>query len=64
LLGGNGNGIEGDTAWNTEVSVILESDLAARRGAEGAIEGDYGILNGRLKITSRQSLVKYELQRY
>lgn len=36
---GNGNGIEGDTAWNTEVSVILESDLAARRCAEGDYRG-------------------------
>lgn len=64
LLDGNGNGIEGDTVWNTEVSVILEPDPRLDGAQTAIIEGDYGMLNGRLEIPSRQALVKYVLQRY
>jgi len=64
LLEGNGNGIEGDTVWNTEVSVILEPDPRLDAAQKAIIEGDYGMLNGRLEVPSRQALVKYVLQRY
>ncbi|WP_236249955.1 helix-turn-helix transcriptional regulator [Pseudomonas cichorii] len=64
LLEGNGNGIEGDTVWNTEVSVTLEPDPQLDAAQKAIMEGDYGMLNGRLDIPSRQALVKYVLQRY
>ncbi|MBK4999924.1 WYL domain-containing protein [Pseudomonas sp. S31] len=64
LLDGNGNGIDGDTVWNTEVSVILEPDPRLDAAQKAIIEADYGMLNGRLEIPSRQALVKYLLQRY
>ncbi|MGE8045563.1 helix-turn-helix transcriptional regulator [Pseudomonas monteilii] len=64
LLEGNGNGIEGDSVWNTAVSVILKPDPRLDATQKAIIEGDYGMLNGRLEIPSRQALVKYVLQRY
>jgi predicted DNA-binding transcriptional regulator YafY len=64
LLDGNGNGIEGDTVWNTEVSVILKPDPRLDAAQKVIIEGDYGMQNGQLEIPSRQALVKYVLQRY
>ncbi|QWA27928.1 WYL domain-containing protein [Pseudomonas sp. RC3H12] len=64
LLDSNGNGIEGDGAWNTEVAVILQPDPRLDVVQRAIIEGDYGMLDGRLEIPTRQALVKYVLQRY
>ncbi|MBI6955973.1 helix-turn-helix transcriptional regulator [Pseudomonas sp. CCOS 191] len=64
LLDSNGNGIEGDGAWNTEVAVILLPDPRLDVAQRAIIEGDYGMLDGRLEIPTRQALVKYVLQRY
>ncbi len=44
--------------------MILEPDPQLDAAQKAIIEGDYGMLNGRLEIPSRQALVKYVLQRY
>lgn len=59
-----GNGIEGDDEWNTEVSVIIRPDERLAAAQKAIIETDFGMVDGKLEIYSRQALVKYVLQRY
>ncbi|MNO91353.1 hypothetical protein D3C76_828940 [compost metagenome] len=64
LLESNGNGIEGDAVWNSEISVILQPDARLDAAQKAIIQQDYGMLDGQLEIPTRQALVKYVLQRY
>ncbi|MBH3462577.1 helix-turn-helix transcriptional regulator [Pseudomonas putida] len=64
LLESNGNGAEGDEVWNSEIAVILQPDPRLDEAQKAIIQRDYGMIDGRLEIPTRQALVKYVLQRY
>ncbi|MPQ70844.1 MULTISPECIES: WYL domain-containing protein [unclassified Pseudomonas] len=64
LLGKAENVIVEDTAWNSEVAVIIEPDLRLTAAQKAIIETDFGMVDGQLVIPSRRALVKYVLQRY
>lgn len=64
LLESNGNGAEGDAVWNSEIAVILQPDPRLDDAQKAIIQRDYGMVDGRLEIPTRQALVKYVLQRY
>lgn len=58
------HGIEGDDEWNTEVPVLIIPDERLTPTQKAIIETDFGMVDGKLEIPSRQALVKYVLQRY
>lgn len=58
------NGIAGDDEWNTEVPVLIIPDERLMPVQKAIIETDFGMVDGKLEIPSRQALVKYVLQRY
>ena len=58
------HGIEGDHEWNTEVPVLIIPDERLTPTQKAIIETDFGMVDGKLEIPSRQALVKYVLQRY
>ncbi len=64
LLESNGNGAEDDEVWNSEIAVILQPDPRLDDAQKAIIQRDYGMVDGRLEIPTRQALVKYVLQRY
>ncbi|MGV8843537.1 MAG: helix-turn-helix transcriptional regulator [Pseudomonas sp.] len=57
-------GREGDEAWSTEVTVVIEPDLRLKPAQTAIIEIDYGMQDGQLLVPSRGALVQYVLQRY
>lgn len=53
-----------DSAWQTEVVIVIEPDPRLKPAQKSIIEQDYGMQNGQLEIPSRGALVQYILQRY
>ncbi|PUA30066.1 MAG: WYL domain-containing protein [Cellvibrio sp. 79] len=53
---------EKDTAWNTQVTVILEPDPRLSPQKQAVLVNDYQMQNGQLKITTRGCLVQYLLR--
>lgn len=53
-----------DSAWNALVDVIIEPDRRLNPAQQEIIKQDFGMLGGRLVVSSRGALVKYVLQRY
>ncbi|OLS60787.1 helix-turn-helix transcriptional regulator [Pseudomonas putida] len=64
LLDKTEKGIDLDDGWNTEVPIILQPDERLDVAQKAIIEADYGMVDGRLEISSRPALAKYVLQRY
>lgn len=56
------HGIEGDTQWNTFVTVRVVPDPRLSKEQREVIEVDYGMSDGALEIRSRARLVTYVLQ--
>ncbi len=51
-----------DTAWNTEVALILQPDPRLSVEKREVLENDYQMQNGQLHITTRACLVQYLIQ--
>ncbi|NMY99169.1 WYL domain-containing protein [Pseudomonas proteolytica] len=64
LLGKSDNPIGEDHVWQTAVDLVITPDQRLAAMQRAIIEADFGMLDGRLVIPSRQALVKYVLQRY
>jgi predicted DNA-binding transcriptional regulator YafY len=56
------HGVDGDTEWNTWVTVRIVPDPRLSREQCEVIEVDYGMSDGALEILSRARLVMYVLQ--
>jgi len=56
------HGVEGDTQWNTQVSIRIIPDPRLSPDQQGVIERDYGMEKGVLEITTRGKLVPYALK--
>ncbi len=56
------HGMDGDTAWNTKVTIKIKPDTRLAKEQRAVIARDYGMKNGVLKIPTRGSLVHYALK--
>ncbi|MBT4520522.1 MAG: WYL domain-containing protein [Halieaceae bacterium] len=54
--------VEGDTAWNTRVTICLVPDARLSKDQQRVIERDYGMEDGVLRVTTRAKLVHYALK--
>jgi len=52
-----------DTEWHNELTLVLEANPELPAAHRRVIELDYGMLNGRLELKCRQSLLFYALKR-
>lgn len=52
----------GDMAWNTQVTVLLQPDPRLNPEKRAVLENDYQMVNGQLAITTRGCLVQYLLR--
>ncbi len=56
------HGVEGDTDWNTQVTVRITPDPRLAIEQREVVEVDYGMENGALEVRSRARLVSYVLK--
>ena len=56
------HGAEGDTQWNTRVTIRIAPDPRLSRDQREVVEVDYGMENGALEVTIRGKLVPYALK--
>ncbi len=54
--------IEHDTAWNTQITIILQPDPRLSPAQREVLENDYQMLGGKLHITTKACMVNYLLQ--
>jgi predicted DNA-binding transcriptional regulator YafY len=59
-----GEGIEQDRDWQHEITVTLVPNIKLTKAQQQLIAKDFGMERGWLKLTVRQALVHYTLQRY
>ncbi len=62
LLGPSDISAQDDHAWNEMVTAVLKPDPRLSTEKRAAIEYDYGMHDGILKITTRAALMHYQLQ--
>lgn len=62
LLGKTDHDATNDTAWNTEVLIILQPDPRLTPAKREVLENDYQMKNGQLRITTKACLVNYLLR--
>jgi predicted DNA-binding transcriptional regulator YafY len=62
VLGDSEHGADGDTDWNTLVTIILVPDPRLTPAQCEVIEVDYGMQHGKLEVTTRARLVPYALR--
>lgn len=53
-----------DNAWHTSVDVILKADPSLDRPKRERLEYEYGMADGRLRLTIRQAMLFYYLRHY
>ena len=56
------HGADGDTQWNTRVTIRIVPDPRLSRDQREVVEVDYGMENGVLAVTTRGKLVPYALK--
>ncbi|MEH6591884.1 MAG: WYL domain-containing protein [Halioglobus sp.] len=56
------HGIDGDSHWNTRVTLRIVPDPRLSRAQRDVIEHDYGMEDGVLQVTTRAKLVPYALK--
>jgi predicted DNA-binding transcriptional regulator YafY len=56
------HGMDGDTHWNTRVTLRIVPDPRLSRAQRDVIEHDYGMEDGVLQVTTRAKLVPYALK--
>ncbi len=56
------HGIEGDSEWNTMVTIRIVPDSRLSKEQQRVIEHDYGMTKGVLKVPTRGKLVPYALK--
>lgn len=62
LLDKSEQAAKGDSAWNTEVDIVLAADPRLSPEIQHTIQQDYGMKNNRLIVRSRACMVNYTLQ--
>ncbi|MCP5123278.1 MAG: WYL domain-containing protein [Pseudomonadales bacterium] len=56
------HGADGDTEWNTRVTIRIVPDARLSRAQQEVVEMDYGMEAGALEVTTRGRLVPYALK--
>jgi predicted DNA-binding transcriptional regulator YafY len=56
------HGVDGDTQWNTRVTIRITPDPRLSREQREVVEVDYGMENGVLEVSTRGKLVPYALK--
>jgi predicted DNA-binding transcriptional regulator YafY len=56
------HGADGDTLWNTRVTIRIAPDPRLSRDQREVVQVDYGMENGALEVTTRGKLVPYALK--
>lgn len=56
------HGADDDTAWNTEITLILEPDMRLSTEQKMVLEHDYGMENGKLHLKTKAALASYLLK--
>lgn len=56
------HGVEGDTQWNTMITIRIIPDPRLSVDQQGVVERDYGMEKGVLNVTTRGKLVPYALK--
>lgn len=62
FVGASDNSIQNDSAWNSEVQIIIKPDPRLDDQQQAVIAADYGMQNRLLKIKTRGAMVEYVLQ--
>jgi predicted DNA-binding transcriptional regulator YafY len=62
IMDNSEHGAEGDTDWNTQVTVRITPDPRLAQEQREVVEADYGMENGALEVRSRARLVSYVLR--
>lgn len=62
IMDASDHGVEGDSEWNTPVTVRITPDPRLRPEQQEVVEADYGMTDGALEIRTRGRLVPYVLQ--
>jgi predicted DNA-binding transcriptional regulator YafY len=62
IMDESAHGSEGDSEWNTEVTIRLTPDPRLSPAQREVVEVDYGMHHGALEITTRGKLVPYALK--
>ncbi len=55
------HGVEGDTEWNSRVTIVIRPDPRLSPAQREVVETDYGMQDGALRIPTRGKLVSYAL---
>ncbi len=61
LLDRSEHNSSGDTAWNTDLTLILQPDMRLNEAQKEALIHDYGMRNGELRLTTKAALAHYLL---
>jgi len=56
------HGKDGDTQWNTRITIRITPDPRLNRDQQDVVEVDYGMDKGALEVTTRGKLVPYALK--
>lgn len=56
------HGVEGDTEWNTQVTIRIVPDPRLSREQQEVVQVDYGMDKGALEVATRGKLVSYALK--
>jgi len=62
IMDASEHGADGDTDWNTSVTVRITPDPRLSREQQEVVEVDYGMENGALEVQTRGRLVPYVLK--
>lgn len=62
LMNESDHGAEGDSEWNTRVTILITPDPRLDAAQREVVETDYGMHNGELAIETRAKLVPYALR--
>jgi len=62
IMDESAHGADGDTRWNTLVTIRIAPDPRLSRDQQEVVEVDYGMENGALEVTTRGKLVPYALK--
>ncbi|MBB3062820.1 WYL domain-containing protein [Microbulbifer rhizosphaerae] len=62
LLDKSPRSAKGDTAWNTQITLILQPDLRLSAEQKAVLEHDYNMEGGQLRLQTRAALASYLLK--
>lgn len=62
VLGKSPHSVDGDTAWNTEITLILQPDMRLSPEQKAVLQNDYNMEGGQLCLKTRAPMANYLLK--